>query len=37
MPWDYIIDNAVWSLGGLCVGYVLGKSERAIWNRKKKP
>ena len=37
MPWDYIVDNAIWSTAGLAVGYLLGRAERSIWKRKKKP
>lgn len=28
--WTYLLENSVWSLGGLFVGYHLGRTEREV-------
>lgn len=28
--WAYVVENAAWSLGGLGLGYLLGRTERNI-------
>jgi len=34
--WQYIFESWVWSIGGLVVGYSLGRAEREIREIKKK-
>jgi hypothetical protein len=28
--WEYLFESSVWSIGGLVVGYVLGRADRNI-------
>lgn len=28
--WSYITESSIWSLGGLFVGYMLGRTEREV-------
>lgn len=30
MWWSYLLENAVWSVGGLFVGYHIGRTERVV-------
>ena len=34
--WEYVLNSAVWSVGGLVIGYFLGRMERDIRDIKKK-
>jgi hypothetical protein len=34
--WEYAINSGAWSIGGLVVGYVLGRMERQITDIKKR-
>jgi hypothetical protein len=34
--WQYLFESSVWSVGGLIVGYTLGRTEREIRIIKKK-
>lgn len=34
MPWNYLLADTTWSLGGLLIGYVVGRTERDVtWLR----
>jgi len=33
---EYLMESSVWSVGGLIVGYVLGRTERGVWEIKRK-
>lgn len=28
--WEYLYESSIWSLGGLAVGYTLGRTEREV-------
>lgn len=28
--WEYLTESALWSLGGLAIGYILGRTEREV-------
>lgn len=34
--WQYLVESSIWSVGGLVVGYFLGRAEREIRDIKKK-
>lgn len=34
--WEYIVESFMWSIGGLIVGYLLGRSERQLRDLKRK-
>ena len=35
MVMEYVLESSAWSVGGLIVGYALGRTERAIWKKRK--
>jgi len=36
MMWQYLFESWVWSIGGLVVGYFLGRTEREVREIKEK-
>lgn len=34
--WEYVLNSAAWSAGGLVIGYFLGRMERQISDIKRK-
>lgn len=35
MVMEYVLESSAWSVGGLIVGYALGRTERVIWRKRK--
>jgi hypothetical protein len=34
--WQYLTECTMWSVGGLLIGFFVGRTEREIWEIKKK-
>lgn len=33
--WEYLYESSAWSIGGLVIGYILGRTEREVREIKK--
>ena len=33
---EYLVESSVWSLGGLVIGFILGRLERDVWYIRKR-